>query len=143
MIRLSKKVEYSLIALSYIASKKNGKLVSAKEIAFCFQIPKELMAKILQKLTQEGYICSIQGPKGGYQLSRSLEEINLTDLIKSIEGSLSLIDCEKNSEINCVRINDCVIRAPMLQINQQINRYFDKITLDDILNSTIPKITTS
>jgi hypothetical protein len=50
MVRLSKKVEYGLIAISHIAAKSPGEVVPAKEIADTYRIPFDLVAKVLQRL---------------------------------------------------------------------------------------------
>ena len=69
MVRLSKKVEYGLIAIRHIATKSFGEIVTAKEIADSYKIPYELLAKVLQKLTKSGLIISHQGVHGGYELA--------------------------------------------------------------------------
>ena len=75
MIRLSKKVEYGLIAIRHIATKPLGEIVTAKEIAETYGIPYELLSKVLQKLTKSGLISSHQGMRGGYALARPPVEI--------------------------------------------------------------------
>jgi DNA-binding IscR family transcriptional regulator len=61
MIRLSKRVEYGLIAIRHIATKPAGEIVTAKEIADTYGIPYELLSKVLQKLTKSGLISSHPG----------------------------------------------------------------------------------
>jgi Rrf2 family protein len=65
MVRLSKKVEYGLIAIRHIAAKPAGEIVTTKEIADTYKMPYELLAKVLQKLTKSGLIASHQGVRGG------------------------------------------------------------------------------
>ena len=61
MVRLSKKVEYGLIAMRHIATKQQGDLLTAKEIADTNKIPYELLAKVLQRLSKAGLIISERG----------------------------------------------------------------------------------
>jgi len=70
MLRFTKRSDYGLMAVHYIASQPEG-AVSAKRIAEEFNIPGELLAKILQRLAKKQLIASHNGPKGGYVLARS------------------------------------------------------------------------
>ena len=71
MLRLSKKVEYGLIAIRHIATRCNGELMTAKEISDMYRIPYDLLAKVLQKLAKAGLIVSHQGVHGGYTLAKN------------------------------------------------------------------------
>ena len=66
MLRFSKKVEYALIAMLYMADKDPGELTTARELSDKYDISLELMGKLLQSLTRHDLITSVQGAKGGY-----------------------------------------------------------------------------
>ncbi|MBI3350973.1 MAG: Rrf2 family transcriptional regulator, partial [Nitrospirae bacterium] len=53
MLKLSKKIDYALIAMHYIAFMENDQVVNTKTIAEKYNIPLELLAKILQKLAKK------------------------------------------------------------------------------------------
>ena len=61
MLNITKTVEYALIALRHI-NNADGKVHTSKEIALLYNIPRELLAKTLQKLCKKGYLNAIQGP---------------------------------------------------------------------------------
>ena len=69
MLRLSKKADYALIAMKHLSLRGDGSS-SAREIASLYDIPIELLAKILQRLVRGGLLASHQGTRGGYQLAR-------------------------------------------------------------------------
>ncbi len=138
MLKITKKIEYSLIALKHIGTQKNNKISTAKEISSLYRIPRELLAKILQQLTRDGFIQSVQGPKGGYSLARRPKNVYLIDLITTIEGESVLIECISESGDNCIRSDDCVIRSPMQQINKQMLQFFKMVTLEDVIFGKIP-----
>ena len=69
MLRLSKKVEYGLIAIRHIAS-VNNQISTVKEISKHYSIPGDVLAKVMQKLTKGKLILSYQGAMGGYSLAR-------------------------------------------------------------------------
>ena len=70
MLRLSKKADYALMAMKHLALRGDRGSSSAREIAEQYDIPIELMAKVLQRLVQRGLLASHQGTRGGYQLAR-------------------------------------------------------------------------
>ena len=130
MLKITKRTEYALIALSHIDNYDKGTLVSSKDIAIQYAIPKELMAKTLQLMAKIGYIKAIKGANGGYQSNLKLEDISLKDFIESIEGPLGLIDCHLNDE--CSQINSCNIKKPIKRINDNLLNFLDNISLVEI-----------
>src|SRR5688572_10181590 len=67
MLRLSKKADYALMAMKHLAQYSPGaQSTSAREIAEQYDIPIELLAKVLQRLVRTGLLVSTQGTRGGY-----------------------------------------------------------------------------
>ena len=58
MLRLSKKADYALIAMKHLAVRSDASSISAREIAEQYNIPIELMAKVLQRLARRGLLTS-------------------------------------------------------------------------------------
>jgi len=65
MLKLTKKADYGLIALKYLAEHPEKPAVSAKDVADTYGIPAQLLAKILQQLTKSGLLRSHAGMNGG------------------------------------------------------------------------------
>ena len=128
MIKLTKKLEYALIALSHIHN--NNKIITSKNIAEIYAIPREVLAKTLQTMARLNYIDVVYGPKGGYRSCRNLNDISLNQFIEDIQGPINLIDCNTSNE--CNQINNCNIRLPLNKINDNIKSIFNKISLNDI-----------
>ena len=129
MLKLTRKLEYALIALRHMQDKENI-FISAKEIADMYLIPYELLAKILQQMTKLNYIKAAKGSRGGYRIRKGLTEISLTQFIEDIEGPIGIVDCNINSD--CVQLNNCNIRMPIKQINSNIREIFNGIRVGDI-----------
>ena len=70
MLRLSKKTDYALMAMKHLALLGDRGSSSAREIAEQYDIPVELMAKVLQRLARRKLLQSHQGTRGGYELAR-------------------------------------------------------------------------
>tara|TARA_B100000945_G_C20421948_1_gene618496 strand:+ start:3009 stop:3407 length:399 start_codon:yes stop_codon:yes gene_type:complete len=131
MLKLTKKLEYALISLSYMNINKE-QLSSSKEISKKNNIPNDILAKVLQKMTRLGYIRSTKGVRGGYRLNKNIEKISLKTFIEDIEGPIGLVDCSIDQD--CMQLNDCNIRSPINQININIRDFFNKILIKDIMN---------
>ena len=129
MLKITKKLEYALIALRHMYLRGES-LSSSKEISQMYMIPRELLAKTLQQMARLKYIDAVQGPNGGYKLHQSLDDVNLTKFIEEIEGPLGMVDCSIN--MDCTQLNNCNIRMPMNKINENIRSIFNNIRITDI-----------
>src|SRR4051812_11265133 len=119
MLRLSKKADYALIAMKHLALRPDQAAASAREIAEQYDIPVELMAKVLQRLAREGILASHQGTRGGYHLSRSPSAISVADVIQAVDGPLTVTACSTEEE-NCEQYSKCSVRDPLWKIRERI-----------------------
>ena len=119
MLRLSKKADYALMAVRHLALRSGPSSASAREIAEQYDIPIELMAKVLQRLVRAGLLISTQGTRGGYTLGRPASAISVADVIQAIDGPFTVTACstEKN---DCEQYSKCSIRDPLWQIRERI-----------------------
>ena len=88
MLKLTKKADYGLMALKYLAEHPETPALSAKDVADAYGIPAQLLAKILQRLTKVGLLRSHAGMNGGYALSRDARQISAFEVIHAIDGPL-------------------------------------------------------
>jgi len=130
MLNITKTIEYALISIRHINNNGNGKLYTAREIASIYNIPQELLAKILQKLCRKGYLIGKKGINGGYSLNKNLENINLIDFIESIEGPIGIVQC--SIDLNCALLDICNIKNPMNQINDNIRKTLSKLSVYEL-----------
>jgi Rrf2 family protein len=131
MLRLSKKADYALIAMKHLALRPDRGSSSAREIAEQFDIPIELMAKVLQRLVQRGLLASQQGTRGGYQLARAASAISVADVIQAIDGPLTVTACSTQSE-NCDQYAKCNVRDPLWKIKERILAALGECTISEL-----------
>jgi len=134
MYKMTKKVEYALIALQHLQHLAEDELVATREIAETYSIPQEILAKTLQLMTRLDYIEAIKGAQGGYRLKTSLDVVNLADFIEAMEGPIGMVDCNLKTE--CSQIKLCNIRLPIKRINDNIHSLFSNIKLSEITCGT-------
>jgi Rrf2 family protein len=137
MFKLSKKSDYGLMAINYIVSHEAEGIASTKRIAEEYNIPVELLAKILQRLAKKGLIIGQNGPKGGYILSRGLSKISIGEVVQAIEGPIGIVSCYHEESNPCMQISKCTLRSPMKKIQENIIQYLNGITLDE-MNHLVP-----
>lgn len=142
MLRLTKKVEYAIIALRYF-SISNDELLSAKVISEKTSINYDLLAKILQQLSKNGIIASVPGSRGGYTLIKRPANISLKNVIESVEGPIHFTDCMNPGEKNntCDQVADCCIRDSLEKIHSDLKEYFSSITIQDIIETSKNAVT--
>jgi Rrf2 family protein len=133
MIRISKKVEYALMALKYINSSITP-VVTAREISDSYNIPYELLAKILQRLKKDKILISNQGMNGGYLLNKKPSEIQLYTLINSIDGEVAIAEClHDNGEKDCSLFDSCTIKSPVYKLQREIENLFKQKSISDFV----------
>jgi Rrf2 family protein len=130
VLRLSKKVDYGLMAVHYIAFHQHDGVVNTKRIAEELMIPAELLAKILQRLAKGKLIASVSGPKGGYVLAREPGQIRVSEVLRAIEGPLGLVSCYRTMQ--CPQLERCNIRRPVWAIQSSIERFLETMTLEEM-----------
>lgn len=136
MLRFTKRADYGFMAIHYIARNQECGPVSVKRIAEEFQIPPELLAKILQRLAKKNLIASQNGPKGGYVLADSAAAITVGQVLRAIEGPINIVSCLETSQ--CPQITRCNLRRPVLKIQAGITRMLDTMTLAELLGDDVP-----
>jgi Rrf2 family transcriptional regulator, cysteine metabolism repressor len=132
MLKFSKKTEYALMAVQYMASKNSLCAVNTKEIAVEYRIPLELLAKVLQKLGKKGIVISHNGPKGGYLLAKPACDISVLSVMQAIEGPMGITECYHNEESHCVQLARCNIRTPMRNIQNTIYSLLESMSIEDM-----------
>jgi Rrf2 family protein len=100
MLRLSKKADYALLAMRHLAAHADRGAVSAREVAEAYDLPPELLAKVLQRLVRGRLLTSVQGIRGGYALARPAAAISVADVITAVDGPLTVTACSETNH-NC------------------------------------------
>jgi Rrf2 family protein len=131
MLRLSKKADYALMAMKHLALRGDRGSSSAREIAEQYDIPIELMAKVLQRLVQRGLLASHQGTRGGYQLSRAPRLITVADVVQAIDGPVTVTACS-TEDVNCDQYAKCNVRDPLWRVRERILAALGECTVAEL-----------
>jgi FeS assembly SUF system regulator len=134
MLRLTKKADYSLIALRHFAAKRRecSEAVSAKEVADTCGIPLPILSKLLQKLGKTGFLISAYGTNGGYKLARDPRSISALQVIRAIDGPIVLANCF-TQDAHCGHSDRCTVRRPLRRIHDSILSLLESVSIEDML----------
>jgi Rrf2 family protein len=132
MLRLTKKADYGLMALKYLAEHPEASALSAKDISDAYHIPPQLLAKILQRLAKVGLVKSHAGMNGGYSLLKDPRKISAFEVIFAIDGPLFITSCFTH-EGNCDLTDSCTIKEPLARVNETISSVLKSIYVSDLV----------
>ena len=133
MLKISKLADYAIHIMHTLSVKE---CLSASKIAEITLIPEPTVSKILKKLSSANLLLSLQGSKGGYQLSKTAEKISLAKLIIAIDGKPAMTECCK-AVYDCARESVCSQKNNWRSINHMIFSMLDKISLRDMKDRKI------
>ena len=135
---LSKKAQYSLYALTYLAKKYDDGPVLISEIAKEEKLPKKFLETILLELKNMGVVSSKKGKGGGYYLIKKPENINFADIIRLFDGAIALLPCvtyHYYEECNhCKDENTCGVKNVVKEIRDKTVAILKNTTLKDIID---------
>lgn len=131
MLKLTRKTEYALIALSHLNQSGNNGVTKVREIADAHDLPFHILAKVMQQLAKEGFVEPVQGAQGGYRLKARLADVTLWQFIDVMEGPLGIVDCVIDG--GCIQADSCCIRDNMLAIDQTIKAVLTDLSLEHVI----------
>ena len=135
----SKKCEYGMQAVLYLAAQETGSLVSAEDISKVLKIPKEFISKILQSLRDSGLISSSKGKSGGFSLAKPASRIKLIDVVAAIDG-LDMFDSCVLGFPECSPTHPCPVHNTWGTLRTQTYDMLTSETIDKLKEKTLHKI---
>lgn len=115
---------------------KNGP-VRIKDIAERQGVSIKYLEKLVRELKQAGFVKSRRGPRGGHELARPLTEITVGDIVRVLEGDLTLVECCDDGK-DCPRMEGCPTRAVWIEAARAMHASLDAVNLADLLARETP-----
>ena len=132
----SKKCEYGLQAVLYLAATDEDYICSSEEISNKLLIPREFTSKILQSLTESKIIESRKGKAGGFKLAKKASELKLIDVVIAIDGDEIFNNCVMGFT-NCTKDKKCMLHDEWQGILNNAMNMLSRDTLDSFKNKMI------
>jgi FeS assembly SUF system regulator len=131
MLKLNRITDYAIVVLAQMA-REPERLVTAPQLAQDSTVPMPTVAKVLKDLAREGVLESERGVHGGYRLARPPAEITVLQIIRALEGPVSLTACVDGSEGNCDVESLCPMRGNWDRVNSAIRTALAGVSLADM-----------
>jgi len=132
-MKLTTKTTYGLRAVAMLAADKNRRPVAVSDISKKEGIPEQYLVQLLHHLKKEGIVKSIRGPQGGYVLAKKPEELSVYDIVKVLEGNVSVVSClSKDKEGKCNRVDHCSTHDLWSRLNESIESALKGFSIRDL-----------
>jgi Rrf2 family nitric oxide-sensitive transcriptional repressor len=130
-MRLTLHTDYSLRVLIHVGI-ADGKLITINDIAKAFDISKQHLMKVVNQLSQKGYLETVRGRGGGIRLSRSPRDINVGEVVRETEETLGVIGClEQRGYCPIQRV--CELRGVFDEATRAFLAVLDRYTVADLI----------
>lgn len=133
-MKVSTKGRYGLRALADLAVNSKGNPVSVASIASRQHISGNYLESIFSTLKKAGVIMSIKGVNGGYVLKEDAQDIIIGDILRILEGDLSIIDSGGNeNDSTAASLKSCIEHSVWDVVSSRIDQVVNSMTLKDII----------
>jgi Rrf2 family protein len=122
---------YATRAMLELADADITKPTPLSTIAENQNISRKYLQQLMSGLRRAGLVRVVKGFRGGFMLAREPGEITVGEILRALEGDLSLVECVRY-EHSCPRNEICPTRGLWTKASRVIEEYFDSITLEDV-----------
>ncbi|HZU97538.1 MAG TPA: Rrf2 family transcriptional regulator [Planctomycetota bacterium] len=153
MLNLTKRVDYGLIALTHLACVEKtaastspsapGRL-SVRGVAEAYNMSQPLLANVMKDLARLGFVRSVRGTKGGYELAFPPEQLTVGRVAEALEGPLRLTECvnhqaaESAESASCSVFESCLIKRSLFLVHTKIRDALYGVTIADLARNAGP-----
>ena len=133
-MKLTTKGRYGLRAVIDLAVYAKDEPVSLASVAERQNISINYLEQLVAKLKKAGIVQSTRGAQGGYTLAKAPEEISVGEILRSLEGTLSPVECvAENGDSECAASDFCVTKYVWKRISDSINDTVNNMFLSELL----------
>ncbi len=130
-VKLSRRTDYALRAMTYLSVRRGDGRCTIAEVSRIEKTPKEFTAKVLKELCRLGFVQSWLGSRGGYRLTRPPGEITVLEVMEALDGPLAINDCLAEPSL-CGRTPGCRMHPLFRAVNEKMREILGEATIADI-----------
>lgn len=130
-MELTRKGEYAIRGIVYLAKQPSGKVVLVSEVAEATGVSQTFLAKIFQSFAKIGLVNSFRGTGGGFLLGRPAAKITLRQVVEAVEGPIMPNRC-LTGDGACEREVQCMVHPVWRKIQGEVAAILDAVTLEDL-----------
>ncbi|MCK4535684.1 MAG: Rrf2 family transcriptional regulator [Desulfuromonadales bacterium] len=140
-MRLSTKAQYAVRAMVRLSLHSNGQAVALKDISKWENISLSYLEQLFVKLRRGKIVNSVRGPGGGYVLARPADQIQVDEIIDSVEETLVPVSCMDESGC-CTCGSLCVTHSVWQGLAERIRSFLASVSLADLTEEAKDRIPT-
>lgn len=142
-MRLTVYTDYTLRVMMYLATTySRGGVATIEEIARAYNISRSHLMKIVNELSQNGFVQALRGRTGGVRLARAPGEISVGQLVRMAEKDFAVVPCHDESvDSQCAILPACNLRRGMRRAADAFIHELDQMTLAETV--TVPSVAAS
>lgn len=133
-MRLTRHTDYALRLLMLLAVEPQD-IHTIEEAARRYAISRNHLMKVALRLSQAGFVTSLRGRKGGLQLARPADEINLGAVVRATEDNFALVECFDAERDACVISSACGLKGPLEEALLAFLTTLDRYSLKDLIEA--------
>jgi Rrf2 family transcriptional regulator, iron-sulfur cluster assembly transcription factor len=131
MMELTRKGEYAIRGIIYLAQQQAGKISLISEIADAVGAPQTFLAKIFQNFAKQGIVHSYRGTGGGFVLARPSSQITLREVVEAVEGPIIPNRC-LTGKGGCDNNNVCLVHPVWREVQSKIVDILERVTFEEL-----------
>ena len=132
-MRLTRFTDNALRALIYLALRPDD-VTTVGEVARKMGMSEDHLLKVVQRLSQLGYVRTIRGRNGGMRLARAADAIVVGDVVRQTEDNLQLVPCFEPNHDGCPITAACGLVPALEEALQAFLRTLDRYTVAELLS---------
>ena len=133
-MQLTLHADYAFRVLLYLGSQPPGHVAATKDISRSYGISKHHLVRVVQTLSEHGYVAVNPGRAGGVSLAREADQIKLGDVVRSAETNLRVVECFDLRTNTCPIVPVCQLKPVLSEALDAFLAVLDSYTLADLLN---------
>ena len=132
-MQITTKGRYAITAMLDLATNHNDMPITLEVISGRQNISLSYLEQLFSKLRRKRLVKSIRGPGGGYLLNLPAVDINLTQIIESVDENIDLRRCKGLK--NCSRGNQCISHQLWCEVSEQLRSFLKTKNLQQIIDN--------
>ncbi len=122
--------DYALRVLLYLTMHRDRR-VALPEISAAYGISQNHLVKVVQLLTEQGWVESVRGRGGGLRLAREPADINVATVVRRTEPHLNLVECFDGRTNTCPIDRACGLKRVLKRAQEAFMKELEQHTLAD------------
>ena len=136
---MTREADYAIRAVLYLARQESSRLVTTSELAEEMLVPYRFLRRIMQKLSEGGFIEAQRGKGGGIRLAQPGHDISLFNVLQTVDPKCLTLNLCLNGRVDCPRAGYCRVRERLDDVQAELGEALRAITFDQLEDHPSPR----